>query len=120
MVRLSCNLTDCFFLLRRHRNDRREVCRHCEPIRRSNLFLSAMIFLFALSSLISPIHSFSQTTIKLGFLIRDKNDVSAQQAAELAIEDANATGGLQGTKILSWLPAPVMGRGASPPSKRWH
>jgi branched-chain amino acid transport system substrate-binding protein len=99
MVRLSCNLTDCFFLLRRHRNDRREVCRHCEPIRRSNLFLSAMIFLFALSSLISPIHSFSQTTIKLGFLIRDKNDVSAQQAAELAIEDANATGGYKGQKF---------------------
>jgi branched-chain amino acid transport system substrate-binding protein len=58
-----------------------------------------MIFLFALSSLISPIHSFSQSTIKIGFLIRDKNDVSAQQAAELAIEDANATGGYRGQKF---------------------
>lgn len=106
MVRLLYNLINYLpakkagvFLLPSHRNDRQEVCRHCEPIRRSNLFLSAMMFLFALSSLISPIPSLSQSTIKVGFLIRDKSDVAVQRAAELAIEDANARGGYRGQKF---------------------
>jgi branched-chain amino acid transport system substrate-binding protein len=58
-----------------------------------------MMFLFALSSLISPIPSLSQSTIKVGFLIRDKSDVAVQRAAELAIEDANARGGYRGQKF---------------------
>ena len=46
--------------------------------------------------------SFSQTpdeTIKIGFLIRDKADLAVQQAAALAIEQANAEGGYHGKKF---------------------
>ncbi|MCK5278429.1 MAG: ABC transporter substrate-binding protein, partial [Cyclobacteriaceae bacterium] len=36
-------------------------------------------------------------SIKIGFLIRDKGDLAVQQAAELAIDYANAKGGYKGT-----------------------
>lgn len=65
-----------------------------------DLLRSAMIFLFAVASIISnSTFSFSQSseeTIKIGFLIRDKNDLAIQQAAKLAIEHANAKGGFKG------------------------
>lgn len=56
--------------------------------------LAILIFFF-----LSLIPSYSQSTIKIGFLIRDKNDVAAQRAAELAIEDVNARGGFNGQKF---------------------
>lgn len=42
---------------------------------------------------------FAQTNIKIGLLIRDKNDLVIRQAAELAIQDANARGGYKGQKF---------------------
>jgi branched-chain amino acid transport system substrate-binding protein len=49
--------------------------------------------------LIVSAHVFAQSTIKIGFLIRDKNDVALSQAALLAINDANARGGYKGQKF---------------------
>ena len=43
--------------------------------------------------------AYSQPTIGIGFLVRDKNDILIQQAAQLAIEHANAQGGYQGQKF---------------------
>ena len=61
---------------------------------------SAIIFLIAVASILSiSTFSFSQSskeTIKIGFLIRDKNDLAIQQAAKLAVEHANAKGGYKG------------------------
>lgn len=71
-----------------------------EEARRSNLYLSVIVCLIAASIFIlNSTHSFSQSsqeTIKIGFLIRDKNDITIQKAAELAIENANAQGGYKG------------------------
>ncbi len=123
MVKLLHLTRDCFFLLRRHRNDANKLFfyRHYEPAShwigqaaagreeqlapnlfrgRSNLYRSAIICLIAFSILIlNTTLSFSQTSkesIKIGFLIRDKNDLATKQAAELAIEHANAHGGYKG------------------------
>jgi branched-chain amino acid transport system substrate-binding protein len=59
---------------------------------RGLLLLAILLF-----STLTP--SYSQSTIKVGFLIRDKNDIAVQQAAELAIQDANAEGGYKGQKF---------------------
>jgi branched-chain amino acid transport system substrate-binding protein len=73
--------------------------RHCNPVGRSILNPFAVIFLLIISFLF-PIHqTFSQSTIKIGFLIRDKNDLAVQQTAELAIQEANAKGGYKGKKF---------------------
>lgn len=42
---------------------------------------------------------FAQSTIKIGLLIRDKNDLAIQQSAALAIHNANARGGHKGQKF---------------------
>jgi branched-chain amino acid transport system substrate-binding protein len=52
--------------------------------------LLLVFYIFCFSS------AFSQSTVKIGFLIRDKNDISIKQAAELAIEHANSRGGYKG------------------------
>jgi branched-chain amino acid transport system substrate-binding protein len=40
--------------------------------------------------------AFTQTPVKIGFLIRDKNDQALQHAAQMAIDQANANGGFKG------------------------
>lgn len=60
------------------------------------------LFILAAAILFIPGPSFSQISnenIKIGFLIRDKNDISMQQSAQLAIEHANASGGYMGQKF---------------------
>ncbi len=103
MVRLLYLVRDCFFLLRRHRNDANKIFyyRHYEEERRSNLFQFKLVFLFGLLFLCITTFGYSQhrsenQSIKIGFLIRDKNVTAIQQAAELAIKHANAKGGFKG------------------------
>ena len=67
----------------------------CKPVDRSNLYLLAIVLLLSISFL-KPIASFSQSTIKIGFLIRDKSDLAVRQAAQEAIEEANSNGGHKG------------------------
>jgi len=52
-----------------------------------------IFFLFPCNS------AFPQSPVKIGFLIRDKNDIAVQQAAELAIEEANNRRDYQGQKF---------------------
>jgi branched-chain amino acid transport system substrate-binding protein len=54
------------------------------------LAIAAVLFLFV------SVSAYAQSSIKIGLLIRDKNDLSIRQAAELAIHDANARGGHEG------------------------
>ena len=50
--------------------------------------------------LIFPIlHAISQSTFKIGFLIRDKSDLAVQRAAQIAIDHANDIGGHNGKKF---------------------
>lgn len=67
----------------------------------SNLYQSALISLFGLLFLCKATvgitqHQPSNQSIKIGFLIRDKNDTAIQQAADLAIAYANEEGGYNG------------------------
>lgn len=108
MVRLLQLVRDCFFLLRRHRNDANKIfyysyCKEVHrslPVRRAgNRRRFAMIYLFAFFFLFLNTTGNSQNpnqSIKIGFLIRDKGDIAIQQAAELALEHANAKGGFKG------------------------
>ena len=85
-------LRDCCFIL----------CRHCNDGRNTKLYRLATLFVISSFSLIFSFPSFSQKdqeTVKIGFLIRDKNDIAIQQAAQLAIEYANAQGGYKGKKF---------------------
>lgn len=62
----------------------------------------AMIFLISCTPILFSIPACSQTkeeSIKIGFLIRDKNDLDIQRTAELAIQEANAKGGYKGQKF---------------------
>ena len=66
----------------------------CKPVGRSNLYLLVIVLLSI--SFLTPIASFSQSTIKIGFLIRDKSDLAILQAAQEAIQEANSNGGHKG------------------------
>jgi len=92
--------TDCFFLLRRHRND--DKLNTVIPHLLQDLNRCAMIVLISCAPFLFSIPAFSQTpdkTIKIGFLIRDKDDLALQRIAELAIQEANAKGGYKGQKF---------------------
>ncbi len=59
------------------------------------IYLSVISFLF-INNTGFPQNQNSKNTIKIGFLIRDNNDLAVKQSAELAIEHANARSGNQG------------------------
>ena len=55
-----------------------------------------------MSILVSPSYSLSQIlkeNIKIGFLIRDKDDLAIQETAQLAVDQANAQGGYKERKF---------------------
>jgi len=96
MLRLLHILTDCFVVP--PRNDDNSI-RHCEPTGLSNLYVFAKSCLFAIFLFLLSNISSAQTSIKIGFLIRDKNDIAIRQAAQLAIQHANEQGGYKGQKF---------------------
>lgn len=55
-----------------------------------------MSFFFLLLFSFSAFSQNNEETIKIGFLIRDKNDIAIQQVAQSAIEKANSLGGYKG------------------------
>jgi branched-chain amino acid transport system substrate-binding protein len=59
-------------------------------------FVSLFSGLFSIDVYGSKFQGESENTIKIGFLIPDKNCLAARQGAELAIRDANNLGGLNG------------------------
>lgn len=58
-----------------------------------DLYQYGMFFLLAIIPIIPAFSQSPNETIKIGFLIRDKNDIAIQQTAQMAIEYANAQGG---------------------------
>ena len=72
-----------------------DLCKIANRSRHSGLEL--LFLLIFLLSLFSP--SFSQSTIKIGFLIRDNNDHAIKEAAELAINHANSEVDYKGQKF---------------------
>ena len=76
----------------------RDLFDRCKEAGRSrNIFRNICIsFVFLLLFSFSAFSQHNEETIKIGFLIRDKNDITIQQVAQSAIEHANNLGGYKG------------------------
>lgn len=74
-----------------------KIIRNFPDLRQAYLSLLVLALVFSI-----PVNTYSQTsteTIKIGLLIRDANDRTTKQAAELAMDHANSNGGYHGKKF---------------------
>jgi hypothetical protein len=92
------DLTDCFVVSPCNDEFIGHHGEHAVPVggARNYFHRIVMIFLLAFSTLIVPQYGSAQSTIKIGFIIREADDHDIQAAAQKAVDDANAKGAYDG------------------------